>query len=509
MSDPVAVDSEGVISFKDNRDTHERDDDASTSDDGVHGHLQTTNSADSTTLRRHGEQIQGMKDMMTTMSGAIRDVATALHSIQPSASHRAMGARDMSTEGIDANDNHYHRRINYTAPSSHHDCSTGTTDRHSGFNAQYLHGADAEGQGVHVRGRFSDHSLPPGRQQHRTDGRPEGYYQTNRDQRQSPNYNRGSKYANVKIPSFDGKDDWCMWIARFEAIAYRYQWSEEDRLDQLLPRIEGTAAQFVFSQLPAAVLCNYRELVAEINSRFRVVETARSFAAKFSRRSQRHGETAEEYAADLKMLYDKAHGFRDRHTRDEDLVRRFLDGLLDEDVRFEVEFHKEPQNIDEAVYQAVNLVQIRNSCRGERRQRNMTRRAQASPDEQVAMYYDGSEEPERAYAVNDGPGSRTAEPQRKERSWKPREKEPDSMGKLMEMVIARLDKLEGRRRPRNKEEVECYNCHKLGHYARECPERLPDEQRRKETEQAGAQVPAVGRHLNYKGPALAARGGSQ
>ncbi len=328
--------------------------------------------------------------------------------------------------------------------------------------------------------RMPVHSLPPGSQHHWADGRSDGYY-LHRDHHQPPNNHRGSNHANVKIHSFDGKDDWSMWIARFEAIAYRYQWSEEDRLDQLLPRIEGTAAQFVFSQLPAAVLCNYRELVGEINSRFRVVETARSFAAKFSRRNQRHGETAEEYAADLKMLYDKAHGFRDRQTRDEDLVRRFLDGLLDEDVRFEVEFHKEPHNIYEAVYQAVNLLQIRNSCRGERRNRNTARRAQEAQEGHEASYYDCGEEPGRAYAVNDRPASRMAEVHRQERNWKPREKEPDAMEKLIEVVIARLDK----RRPRNKQEVECYNCHKLGHYARECPDRSRDNQGRKATEQTG------------------------
>ena len=80
-----------------------------------------------------------------------------------------------------------------------------------------------------------------------------------------------------------------------------------------------------------------------MNSRFRVIETARSFAAKFSQRTQKPNETVEDYAADLKRLYDKAHGFRDRRTRDEDLVRRFLDGLYDEEISFEyiVIFEKE------------------------------------------------------------------------------------------------------------------------------------------------------------------------
>ncbi|KAH3712921.1 hypothetical protein DPMN_072681 [Dreissena polymorpha] len=53
------------------------------------------------------------------------------------------------------------------------------------------------------------------------------------------------------------------------------------------------------------------------------------------------------------MLYDREHPHRDRRTRDKDLVRRFLDGLQDEEVKFEVEYHKEPTTIDEAVYNVV------------------------------------------------------------------------------------------------------------------------------------------------------------
>ncbi|KAH3707026.1 hypothetical protein DPMN_066419 [Dreissena polymorpha] len=62
------------------------------------------------------------------------------------------------------------------------------------------------------------------------------------------------------------------------------------------------------------------------------------------------------------MLYDKAHGFRDRRVRHEDLVRRF-DGLRDEELCFMVEYQKEPNDIDEAMFHAVNFIQTRGSTR--------------------------------------------------------------------------------------------------------------------------------------------------
>ncbi|KAH3789859.1 hypothetical protein DPMN_168048 [Dreissena polymorpha] len=91
----------------------------------------------------------------------------------------------------------------------------------------------------------------------------------------------------------------------------------------------------------------------------------------------------EEYAADLKSLYDKAHNYRVRRTRDEDLVRKFLDGLNNEELKCEIEFHKEPKNIDEAVYYAVNYVQIRSSGRGDRNGEQNARRVTSEASENL------------------------------------------------------------------------------------------------------------------------------
>ena len=54
-------------------------------------------------------------------------------------------------------------------------------------------------------------------------------------------------------------------------------------------------------------------------------------------------------------MYDNAHSNRDENTRREDLLRRFLNGLYDEKARFQVEYVKEPRDLDEAVYQVVDF----------------------------------------------------------------------------------------------------------------------------------------------------------
>lgn len=61
----------------------------------------------------------------------------------------------------------------------------------------------------------------------------------------------------------------------------------------------------------------------------------------------------EDYAAELNHQNDKAHPKRNLETREEDLLRKFLDVLAYSDVQFHVEYVKEPENIDEAVVQVV------------------------------------------------------------------------------------------------------------------------------------------------------------
>ena len=60
----------------------------------------------------------------------------------------------------------------------------------------------------------------------------------------------------------------------------------------------------------------------------------------------------------MKKLYSKAYHNRPGRTQHEDLVRRFLNGLADDKARFHVEYIKDPQDIDETVYEAVNFIEV-------------------------------------------------------------------------------------------------------------------------------------------------------
>jgi hypothetical protein len=166
-----------------------------------------------------------------------------------------------------------------------------------------------------------------------------------------------TKRTNYKLPPFtgEGKEKWSVWKSRFETVASRSRWTDDEKLDELLPKLQGEAGEFVFDQLKHKTRSNYRKLINELDSRYRIVETKKSLKAKFSNRKQKANESVEMYATELKKLYAKAYPDRDDEIKREDLLRKFFDGLLDEKVQAQVEFVKDPDNIDAAVFQVVNF----------------------------------------------------------------------------------------------------------------------------------------------------------
>ena len=316
------------------------------------------------------------------------------------------------------------------------------------------------------------------------------------------NENRRQQYRSnydMKLPSFDGKEDWKVWVSRFEAIAERRQWDDDTKLDNLLPKLQGRAGDFVFTQLPKQTLECYSELVKELNSRFRVVETKRTFAAKFSQRVQRPNETVEEYAADLKRLYSKAHQSRDARTRQEDLVRRFLNGLRDNDARFEIEYNKEPEDIDEAVYHAVNFLQTRRRSNpdafADKKFKKFARRA----TDEIVYDSDGEEYQEdvtdidhvyRIPAKSEKPAvkKQVKQEQKSENVDNVKSGSDDSQKllaetkNLMQNLVTQIENIaqsnQGKQTiqpPRFSQQrrgIVCYGCHEQGHISRDCPKRV-------------------------------------
>ena len=339
------------------------------------------------------------------------------------------------------------------------------------------------------------------------------------------NSSRSSASNYIKLPPFTGKERWDIWYNRFVDVANLRGWNDEQSLLELLPRLQGPAGEFVYGQLSSQTRRDFRHLVHELNARFRVVETSKTYRALFSNRDQRIAESVESYAAELKRLYDKAYTTRDLRTRTEDLLRRFLDGLSDETARFHVEYIKDPADIDHAVYEVVNFQETKRKQgkreTAENKVRRPARQARfGSQNEMVSPSDDDDEDedeesservaraPKRTKVipitntVTDEQARGTESPKGNEHSTtRPTAaKEPGSQvqdfNKVLNKILVKLDTLaksstpntNNQRNPRvgttqsqghpgnrnhnsraPRRQYECYNCGMQGHFARECP----------------------------------------
>ena len=301
-----------------------------------------------------------------------------------------------------------------------------------------------------------------------------------------------------KLPPFNGDEPWIIWYNRFSDVSRLKRWNDDVKLCELLSRLQGKAAEFVYGQLPPSIRCNFSILVDELESRFKKVHTNKAYSEQFSNRNQRAGESIEDYAAELKRLYDKAHSNRDRSTRCEDLLRRFLDGLMDDHARFHVEYIKDPQNIDEAMFEIVNSVETQNRMfldeNTERRGRKLTkplRKLDACDDDNDG--YD--DDVDRLAQINKKSSkSQTSEikpdTSSDENPVSELSKLTDSLEKLIEKLSAKDNMDKNSRnsefdnprvqsspsdvRPNQSQNNDaCYRCGKRGHYARHCKNDSP------------------------------------
>ena len=97
---------------------------------------------------------------------------------------------------------------------------------------------------------------------------------------------KGKQQISNRLPIFTGKEKWKVWFNRFEAVADLYNWTNKEKLAELLPRLQGIAGDFVYDQLSTEVTRSYTKLVKELGNRFGEVDTTKIYISKFNNRKK-------------------------------------------------------------------------------------------------------------------------------------------------------------------------------------------------------------------------------
>ena len=295
-----------------------------------------------------------------------------------------------------------------------------------------------------------------------------------------------SKAFGAKLPPFTGTEQRRVWYNRFESVASLNGWDDHEKLQQLLPRVQGKAAEFVFGQLKPAVTNRYPALIKEMKERFDEIQTTKTYVTQFGRRNQSYKETPEEYAAELKRLYDRAYPRRGPETRQEDLLRRFLMGLNNNSARIHVELNKEPTTIEEAVHYVVHYFEAarnpHNGSQNEDDQERSQRTRQVKSDNKSNK--ESSEHKKQKT-------EKTEIGKQKDKTVKFTDQRAEQCGNqamvcmnkedLEELLKGMMANLKGslnststqsRSSYNENKKVVCYTCNEPGHISRNCPQKL-------------------------------------
>ena len=258
---------------------------------------------------------------------------------------------------------------------------------------------------------------------------------------------------------YDGKMSWDSFIKPFMSTASACRWNETDKHFRLISSLRGEAAEYVFNQLSPEITESFTGLQRALESRFREKRTSASYLNELESRKFSSKEKLLEYAADIKRLVHKGYPTADETTRDTINVRHFLRGLNDQTLAVAVGM-KDPKTIDDAREMVETYNSLRDDVGRNQKVRSVSFRDnpnQKDPKSKWSMATDTKEKT----CVTAKEVEQIIE-RKIMQGQKNRETFPEVKGQVQDVAYKKNNKFI------NKNHIECFKCHKFGHYANEC-----------------------------------------
>ena len=237
-------------------------------------------------------------------------------------------------------------------------------------------------------------------------------------------------------PAYDGSTPWEAYYAQFDIVARLNKWSLEEKALFLATSLKGIAT-LILSNISEENRGDFDILVKALSNRFGATHQSELARAKFKSRFKRRDESLPELASDLERLVKLAYPQAESELQDTLAKDQFIDALPDDESRMRVRTGR-PQNIQHALEVALEIESYHLADRWSHRAARQVNRLDAGTDVNKEVV------PETSVDM-----------------------EISRLGTLIEQVLDEVKQKQQRKPERQK--VQCYHCHEVGHYQSECP----------------------------------------